>query len=259
MIYVAHSENVRGMETMADRLRAARLLARYSSASKAAEALGVSASTYRAHENGQNEFGPEEAEHYARKFGTTAAHLLTGNGKTSGLTTFDPDRVDHLGTEERTDKKRRPDSGGVSDRVDEIDVTAGLGGGGLTIIEQNGDFSGEVVRDFWRLPPWVLSRFNAQAGNIKAFPSQGDSMEPTIDDGDVVFADIRHRVPSPPGVYVLADEFGGVVVKRLEVISRPRDEIVMVRVISDNPRHAPKDLTLDEITILGRYVGRFTA
>lgn len=258
MIYVEAIDRLPGMVTMGDRLRAARLLARYSSASKAAEALGISASTYRAHENGQNEFGPEEAEHYARKFNTTAAHLLTGNAKPSGLTTFDPDRVG-------PDVPRKDRSRGESteemvpvDRIDEIDVTAGLGGGGLAIIEANGDFSAEVVRDFWRLPPWVLSRFNAQPGNIKAFPSQGDSMEPTIEDGDVVFADVRHRVPSPPGIYVLADEFGGVVIKRLEVVSRPREDPVIVRIISDNPRHGPKDLTLDEINILGRYVGRFT-
>lgn len=64
---------------MGDRLRAARIAAKFTSATKAADALGVSASTYRAHENGQNEFGPEEAERYARKFGTTAAHLLTGD------------------------------------------------------------------------------------------------------------------------------------------------------------------------------------
>jgi len=198
------------METMGDRLRSVRLLARYSSASKAAEALGVSASTYRAHENGQNEFGPEEAEHYARKFNTTAAYLLTGNGKPLGLTTFDPDRVERdSSAEPPTARTQTETTLHRMDLVDEIDVIAGLGGGGLALIEANGDFSAEVVRDFWRLPPWVLNRFNAQPGNIKAFPSQGDSMEPTIEDGDVVFADIRHRVPSPPGLYVLADEFGG--------------------------------------------------
>lgn len=143
-------------------------------------------------------------------------------------------------------------------RIDEIDVTAGLGGGGLARLESNGEFSAEVIRDFWRLPSWVLSRFNAQPGHIKAFPAQGDSMHPTIEDGDVVFVDIRHRVPSPPGVYVIADEFGGVVVKRLEVISRPRDEDVVIRVISDNERHQPRDLMLEEVNIIGRYVGRFT-
>lgn len=68
------------MTTMGDRLRTAREKAGYTSAQKAADALGVSASTYRAHENGQNEFGPIEAERYAKRFGTTAAHLLTGGG-----------------------------------------------------------------------------------------------------------------------------------------------------------------------------------
>lgn len=150
-----------------------------------------------------------------------------------------------------------------NDRVDEIDLTAGLGGGGLAIIEQttNDDgvtFAAEVVRDFWRLPTWVLNRFNAQASHIKAMPAQGDSMSPTIEDGDVVFVDTRHRVPSPPGVYALADEFGGVVVKRLEVVSRPREEPIVVRIMSDNPRHSPQELTLDEVAIIGRYVGRFT-
>jgi phage repressor protein C with HTH and peptisase S24 domain len=83
-------------------------------------------------------------------------------------------------------------------------------------------------------------------------------MLPTIVGGDVVFADTRHRVPSPPGIYVLADQFGGVVVKRLEVISRPSEDPVQVRIISDNPRHSPQELTLDEINIIGKYVGRFT-
>lgn len=147
----------------------------------------------------------------------------------------------------------------ASDMVEEVDLTAGLGGGGLAMVEREGEMmTFEVIRDLWRLPTWVLNRFNAQSGHIKAFACQGDSMAPTIDDGDVVFADIRHQVPSPPGVYVLADEFGGVVVKRLEVISRPRDETVTVRIMSDNPRHAPRELNLDEIKIVGRYVGRFT-
>ena len=68
------------METMGDRLRAARMQ-KYASANKAAEALGIPASTYRAHENGQNEFSPEEAERYARKFGSSAAFLLTGEAR----------------------------------------------------------------------------------------------------------------------------------------------------------------------------------
>jgi phage repressor protein C with HTH and peptisase S24 domain len=148
------------------------------------------------------------------------------------------------------------------DFIDEVDVHAGMGGGGISIIEnttENGfQFASEAIRDHWRLPDYVLNRFNARPPHIKAFQADGDSMLPTIVGGDVVFADTRHRVPSPPGIYVLADQFGGVVVKRLEVISRPSEDPVQVRIISDNPRHSPQELTLDEINIIGKYVGRFT-
>lgn len=148
------------------------------------------------------------------------------------------------------------------DFIDEIDVVSGLGGGGFSIVEnttENGvSISTEAIRDHWMIPSYMLNRFNAKPRNIKAFPTQGDSMSPTIDDGDVVFVDTRHRVPSPPGIYVLADEFGGVVTKRLEVTSRPSDEVVTVRISSDNPNHKDRELTLDEINIIGRYVGRFT-
>lgn len=148
------------------------------------------------------------------------------------------------------------------DLIDEIDVYAGLGGGGAPILRnmmENGIvIASEAVRDHWRIPTYLLNRFNARPQQIKAFPAQGDSMHPTIHDGDVVFVDTRHRVPSPPGIYVLADEFGGVITKRLEVTSRPSDEQMMVRISSDNPNHLDRELLLEEIHIIGRYVGRFT-
>lgn len=124
---------------------------------------------------------------------------------------------------------------------------------------QNGiTFARESIRDYWQLPDRVLGRMGLAPASMACFPVQGDSMDPTICDGDVVFIDTRHRVPSPPGVYALADEFGGVVVKRLEVVSRPGDDPITVRVSSDNPRHLDRELTLGEIHIIGRYVGRFT-
>lgn len=79
MIDVGGSRYAARMASMGDRLRLARAV-KYRSAAQAAEALGVAASTYRAHENGQNEFSPEEARHYGKKFGVSAAYLLTGEG-----------------------------------------------------------------------------------------------------------------------------------------------------------------------------------
>lgn len=64
--------------TMGGRLRAARLDAGFGSASAAATRFHWTASTYRAHENGQNDFGPKEAEIYGRSFKVRPAWLLTG-------------------------------------------------------------------------------------------------------------------------------------------------------------------------------------
>ena len=143
------------------------------------------------------------------------------------------------------------------DTTPEIDVTAGLGGGGLSthVIDSNGNgltFTAELVRDYWRLPSWLHARINVPPRHLAAFAVQGDSMEPTLTSGDTVFVDTRHRIPSPDGIYAIVDMFGGLIVKRLEV----RDD--RVRVISDNPRHSEYTISIDELLVIGRYVGRFT-
>jgi DNA-binding XRE family transcriptional regulator len=151
-----------------------------------------------------------------------------------------------------------------ADATPEIDVMAGLGGGGLSIVTQRAEsdaaYAAEEIRDYWRLPDWLLRGWsNARPQHVFCVPARGDSMAPTIQNGDVIFADLRHRAPSPPGIYVLADAFGGVVAKRLEVVSKPGVDPVQVRVSSDNPKHETAVWTLDELHIIGRYLGRFTA
>lgn len=81
-------------------------------------------------------------------------------------------------------------------------------------------------------------------------------MATTLIEGDFVLVDIRHRLPSPDGLYALGDEFGGIIVKRLEVASG-RDDETIVRVISDNPRHAAKERPLSELNIVGRVLRKF--
>jgi hypothetical protein len=34
--------------------------------------------------------------------------------------------------------------------------------------------------------------------------------------------------------------------------------MIKVQISSDNPRHTTRELNLDEIQIVGRYIGRFT-
>lgn len=69
---------IRAMNERHQRLREARERAGYKSATKAAEALGVGASTYRAHENGQNDFDFDHAQKYARFFRVSPTWLLSG-------------------------------------------------------------------------------------------------------------------------------------------------------------------------------------
>lgn len=63
---------------MHDRLRRARLLAGFDTAKAAIERFGWKASTYRAHENGQNRFGAGEAGAYAYAYKISSAWLLFG-------------------------------------------------------------------------------------------------------------------------------------------------------------------------------------
>lgn len=170
----------------------------------------------------------------------------------------DPDVEMTIGSE--TGRRGIPPDGSA-----ELRVTGGLAdAGGMTIITDGiarGDgmtFSGEVVRDWWRLPRWMLGRFNADPEHIICFPVRGGSMTPTIRENDVVFVDTRHRVPSPAGLYALADEFGGLIVKRLEVTSSRSATEITIRIKSDNPEHLTRELPIEEISIIGIVVGKFT-
>lgn len=147
--------------------------------------------------------------------------------------------------------------------IAEIDLAAGMGGGGLSIETQISDhngltFSADAVRDYWRLPDWLLGSINARAKSVTAIQTKGDSMEPTLYSGDVVFIDLNHRVPSPEGLYAIIDDFGGVVVKRLEVSGRDDDGDILIEVIADNPRHSRKTEKASNVHIVGRVAGRFS-
>lgn len=65
-------------DNMHSRLKHARRRAGFKNATSAIEQFGWKGSTYRAHENGQNQFDPIAAKQYASAFGTSASWLLTG-------------------------------------------------------------------------------------------------------------------------------------------------------------------------------------
>lgn len=175
------------MSEKSDRLREARIKSGYRHASEAASALGVTASTYRAHENGQNDFGLEEAETYARKFNVSAIWILKGsdapvvnnNGKHATTTApFDLPNAQIRGKVEGLGRK--------------IPVY-GQAVGGL-----DGEFlmNGTVL--FEVMAPPVISHITDAYGVAVS----GDSMYPRYEDGEICFVDPSRRVKK--GDYVIA-------------------------------------------------------
>lgn len=243
---------------MSERLRQARIGAGFRSAMAAANSLGVKPSTYGAHENGRNNFGPDEAEHYGRRFHVSAAWLLTGEGRGPGEeeTSYRQDGASMAISTEGRD-------GFPDDLIPQLDAFGGMGGGGVSMtvvsrLKSGQTIDADAITDYWRIPSDALSAMRVRRENIIAIPVKGDSMDPTIRSTDIVFIDVRHRHPSPDGVYALADTFGEIIVKRLTRTSSMKDDDPEFQITSDNPNHPARTERGSELMIFGRVIGRFT-
>jgi len=117
-------------------------------------------------------------------------------------------------------------------------------GGGAIVEDED-----RVGRDFHFRRAWIRERLKAAPSMLRVMTVQGDSMIPTLLDGDVILVDMTQRSPNPPGVFVLHDGMG-LVAKRLEFI--PMSDPPRVRIISDNQQYSTYDGTADEVNIIGR-------
>ncbi|MBW6494776.1 MAG: LexA family transcriptional regulator [Burkholderiaceae bacterium] len=118
-------------------------------------------------------------------------------------------------------------------------------GGGAVVIE-DGDTPG---RAYHFRQSWIRSKLRASPKQLRIMHVAGDSMCPTLQDGDAVLVDMMRQMPSPPGIFVLDDGMG-LVAKRIEHI--PNSDPPAVRVISDNTLYPAYERTADEIRIIGR-------
>lgn len=156
-----------------------------------------------------------------------------------------------------------------ADASPQIDVRAGMGAGGVTIVAQGVPgkggltFAAEVVADYWRMPVEILVSLGVsrRPQNLIILPVQGTSMLPVLTEGDYVFVDTRHRIPSPDGIYAIVDEFDSIVVKTLRSADRLADEDdePRVEIVSKNPEFPIKRRRASEVNVVGRVVRRFTA
>lgn len=118
--------------------------------------------------------------------------------------------------------------------------------GGGTVVEDQGDTAGRAYH-FRR--SWIRNSLKASPSQLRIMHVEGDSMAPTLLDGDTVLVDMTRRAPNPPGIFVLDDGMG-LVAKRLEHIAN--SDPPAVRIISDNRLYSPYERSAEEIHIVGR-------
>ncbi len=124
--------------------------------------------------------------------------------------------------------------------IDMIDATACCGDGIDNLPEK--------VCGHWKLPAVEFKSITAgQPENIKMLRVQGDSMMPTINEGDFVWVDISNNFASSDGIYLIRMATG-LAVKRLQA---GLSDIVIK---SDNSRYYDITAAVGEIQIIGKVV-----
>jgi phage repressor protein C with HTH and peptisase S24 domain len=85
--------------------------------------------------------------------------------------------------------------------------------------------------------------------DLEAIHVDGESMEPTLQDGSIVFLDRSQTDIAKDGIFIAATT-AGLFIKRI----RQRAD-GMVELISDNQTYSPEVLAPDEVSIVGKVVG----
>lgn len=143
-------------------------------------------------------------------------------------------------------------SGKESFAIQELDVRA-MGGHGA--IDDLSQFNGghKAVAE-WTLPADFLRSITPTPDQVVIIRIVGDSMEPHYMAGDRVLVDTSHRIPSPPGVYVIWDGYG-LILKHVEVLTGRQPGLA--RLWSDNSGYAPYEVPVTDLQIQGRVLGKW--
>lgn len=96
---------------------------------------------------------------------------------------------------------------------------------------------------------WLEHRLAVDPARLLLLEVSGDSMAPTLGEGDLVLADLRETRARIDGVYVLREQ-NDLVVKRLQ--RRRFGAALTIR--SDNPAYQPMAISPGAINIVGRVI-----
>lgn len=132
-----------------------------------------------------------------------------------------------------------PTSGNVRFPVLELAASAGPG-------REPADYAA-VLGHIDLAEQWARKRLGERLDRIRALPVKGDSMSPTINDGDLAFVDTSCNHFEGEGVYVLVFNHT-LLIKRLSADFATQ----RIQILSDNERHKPALAREEELTICGR-------
>jgi phage repressor protein C with HTH and peptisase S24 domain len=121
------------------------------------------------------------------------------------------------------------------------DVRASAGGGAFNFEE---DY--EILSIDKTIMKSIVPSLN---NTLEAINVDGESMEPTLQDGSIVFIDREQTNINKDGIFIAATT-AGLFIKRI----RQRAD-GMVELISDNKAYSPEIITAEEVEIVGRVVG----
>lgn len=117
--------------------------------------------------------------------------------------------------------------------IQRLDVSASAGSGAVTIHE-------DTVELLAFQQDWLKSR-HIKPESARVLTAKGDSMEPTIRDGDVLIVDTSITSVRDNAIYIIVYN-GNVLVKRVNL--KVNGSLVL---ISDNDRHPPEEIPKSEV------------
>ncbi len=126
------------------------------------------------------------------------------------------------------------------------DIYASAGGGAL-----NEEEEGEMMY----LDEEIVQKLGGigMIKHIQAINVLGDSMEPTLYSGDVVFVNKEYRNAHKAGIYVVSTP-AGLFIKRLHLQANG-----MVALLSDNESYAPEMVNAHDVEVIGKVVGKLSS
>ncbi len=211
------------METLAERINTA-LQTKGLSVNALARQVGVSYPAMRKITKGET-LNPKFLFEIAEALNVSVEWLKTGEGSSENLS--DDPSGDHI-------------------RFERLDVVAALGDGYIN------NEAVEVV-DFVHVDKeWAREKLGGNLSRIQVITARGDSMQGTIEDGDVLFVDTSVHSFEGEGIYLLSFA-DGLKAKRLQASVGGG-----LLVISDNPLYRTETIEgegLEKLTICGKVRG----